>query len=577
MCLGELKMSNTQKKPQDEATDMEVEQSKEHNQSSKMDLNKKRTSMEKHKDIETTVDSSNSSKQGEKKSKKQLAVSLFKDPEERTFWLGFINMELFALEAGLEPITHDMPITDLITMGFLEGEAQELLTARISFPRVAQRLWPSNRGDGIEGQHANITQLPFDVDYNHYTGLSWDYHISLHFEKPKSTFTQGQITKKVLLRLQHMDIELGSDIGEPLAVLCHTSTKAWSGVVKLHLRNPEKDAIGLLKGIRVFAITLEDEILTVAKVAKSYDTIASSSLISLKIEGEELKTWEAHHLHREIVTDSFKRGTGFEITKVTKRVGDSFAWLATTSPEQLKKIVIHKIPVHGELLQPAAQPNESLTEDEIAKRNCLVLIAKNLNQVKNVEATEEAIRSHIGTELVNALYFPRAQGSTHSGVANIECANAIVYKTHLRKSARILGKYVTLHPHPKSLDGSLKPNDKTLKKLGFMDVNAALANTVETVQKAPQAQKLEVDISAMVEKEVSKGTKKLKNELTIELSNWKKEITAEAQEYTDKATEELRDSLTRLEEALGASMAAIKSIKRPALTNSATSSAKQLN
>ena len=61
----------------------------------------------------------------------------------------------------------------------------------------------------------NITQLPLDVDLNHKTSLLWDYHISLHFEKPKTNFTQEQILKKVILRLAEMKIELGSDIGEP--------------------------------------------------------------------------------------------------------------------------------------------------------------------------------------------------------------------------------------------------------------------------------------------------------------------------------------------------------------------------
>ena len=120
-------------------------------------------------------------------------------------------------------------------MGLLKVEAEELTTAKISYPRVLQKLWPSSREDGIEGQHVNITQLSFDVDLNHETSLLWDYHISLHFEKPKTNFTQEQILKKVILRLEEMRIEIGLDIGEPLAVLCHTSTKIWSGIVKIHL------------------------------------------------------------------------------------------------------------------------------------------------------------------------------------------------------------------------------------------------------------------------------------------------------------------------------------------------------
>ena len=259
----------------------------------------------------------------------------------------------------------------------------------------------------------NISQLPFDVDLNHEIGLSWDYHISLHFEKPKTNFIQEQILKKVILRLEEMKIELDSNIGEPLAVLCHTSTKIWYEMVKIHLRNPNPDVIGLLKGIRIFAIPLDEGTLTIAKISKSYDTIAPSSHTSLKIEGEQLKTWEAHHLLKSIVTNTFARRQDFEITKVTKTMGNYFARCGTTSPEQLQKNLRYTITIGGEVLRPVAQTSEGLKEEEITKRNCLVLITKNLNQTKSTTATEEAIRRHIGIRLVIAVYFLRAQGTTH--------------------------------------------------------------------------------------------------------------------------------------------------------------------
>ena len=150
------------------------------------------------------------------------------------------------------------------------------------------------------------------------------------------------------------------------------------------------------------------------------------------------------------------------------------------------------ITIGSEVLRPVAQTSKELTEEEIAKRNCLVLIAKNLNQTKSTTATEEAIKRHIGTELVTAVYFPRAQGTTHTGVANIECGSAIVYKSHAHKTDRILGKYVTFYPHPKNLDGAIKPRKKTLKKFGFMDVNAALATLLRQSRRHHRTRKLKV-------------------------------------------------------------------------------------
>ena len=66
-----------------------------------------------------------------------------------------------------------------------------------------------------------------------------------------------------------------------------------------------------------------------------------------------------------------------------------------------------------------------------------------------------------------AVYFPRVQGTTHTSVANIECGSTIVYKSHAHMTNGILGKYVTFYPHLKSLDGALKPSEKTLKNLAL--------------------------------------------------------------------------------------------------------------
>ena len=187
---------------------------------------RKRSSLEEWgSNIENTSGSINSKDKGEKISKQKLAISLFQDTPQPNFWFGFPTMEMLTLEEGCDPIPQLSTIADLVTIGLPNSEAEELTIARMSYPRVLQKFWPNLREDGIEGQHVNITQLPFDVDLNHETGLSWDYHISLHFEKPKTNFTQEQILKKIILRLEEMKIEIRSDIGEPLAVLRHTSSK----------------------------------------------------------------------------------------------------------------------------------------------------------------------------------------------------------------------------------------------------------------------------------------------------------------------------------------------------------------
>ena len=123
-------------------------------------------------------------------------------------------------------------------------------------------------------------------------------------------------------------------------------------MVKLHLKNPKIDALALLHGTRPFVIELDGNKLVLAKVAKGYDIIAKSSLASIRIDSDNIKTSEAHHLIKAIVEESFTRGHQFEVTKVTKKMRDDFAWIATTSPEQLRMLEHNKILVYRELLQP---------------------------------------------------------------------------------------------------------------------------------------------------------------------------------------------------------------------------------
>jgi hypothetical protein len=94
----------------------------------------------------------------------------------------------------------------------------------------------------------------------------------LHFEKTSIAYSGDSIITLTKARLQHMQMELGN-ILEPVAPFCSIrNPKAWNGFIKIHLKNPDKDAKSLLTGTRVFALTLDDK-LTVAKVAKGYDIL----------------------------------------------------------------------------------------------------------------------------------------------------------------------------------------------------------------------------------------------------------------------------------------------------------------
>ena len=308
--------------------------------------------------------SPNSTKSLHKKSKSNSPIiSLYRDPSQMEFWYRYPIMETIAYEAGIPPIPIAIPLDELIATGYVASEAAELCSGIMSFPRVQQKLWPTTRPDGIEGQHINITQLPFDIEVNPKTSLSLDYHILLHFEKSIHPFSQDQVMKKLLMRFQSMEIQPGDLIGEPIAVLCHgpKTARVWSGMAKVRHKHPSKDGIALLSGKRILAITLDNDALTIAKVAKAYDSLAPSNLLTVKINTDNIRELVAHQLFKTVVEESFKRGHEFELAQVQKTAGETYGWLITTSPEQVEKISRHKIPILGELLTPVISSGDQLS------------------------------------------------------------------------------------------------------------------------------------------------------------------------------------------------------------------------
>ena len=73
----------------------------------------------------------------------------------------------------------------------------------------------------------------------------------------------------------------------------------------------------------------------------------------------------------------------------------------------------------------------------IAKKNCLVLIAKNFNKASSPEQVEKKIRTLIGEKNVINVYFPRVEIGMHTGVANMELFNAHVYKKFTKKTHKV--------------------------------------------------------------------------------------------------------------------------------------------
>ena len=154
----------------------------------------------------------------------------------RDFWLGIIAMKSLATDEGVKAkdCRPSMKKEDLIAMGVPEKEAEEMSQfSKIAFPHVKQLLYPLERPDGKGGQHFNLTQLPIKTEVDPGTGLSFDYHIAVHFDRPSTNHTHNEILNMATARLGCMSIELGIGLAEPIYIPCkekekNSKVKFWS-------------------------------------------------------------------------------------------------------------------------------------------------------------------------------------------------------------------------------------------------------------------------------------------------------------------------------------------------------------
>ena len=113
-----------------------------------------------------------------------------------------------------------------------------------------------------------------------------------------------------------------------------------------------------------------------------------------------------------------------------------------------------------------------------------------------------------------------------------------MYKKYVKQNHPILGKYVEFSPHPRSLDGIDAPTTTELVRLGFSDVNTALANTIKALENGPSSGYTKADLGKMVEEAVNKGAMVIRKEMSL----LKEEIVGEAKIYADKVQAESNKS-----------------------------------
>ena len=342
-------------------------------------------------------------------------------------WFGFKAMNALNLSKGLAKESHKS-VSELIKLGMYENEALECQDCITSYPYVSQVLWPNKNILGKQNFHH--TQIPSYIEVSE--GFAMDYHVALFFELEEMVIPKEEALNHITKRLDIMKISLGEDISDPIAIMCTHGGKQWSGHAKIHLKNIHEDGIPLLQGLRPFIIRLPDNKFHRGKVSKSYDSIASSEMLSIKITSDSIKDETWYNIYEEVVNEGFKRGHNFEITHVRKGESHNFAWLVATSPEQILNIRKNKITFGNECIDVTIGKPSG---DDLAKKNALILIAKNLNRLKPKEILETEIRACMGEKNVLNIFFKTDDKGKLTGVCNVQCLSAAVYKKFVKKKS----------------------------------------------------------------------------------------------------------------------------------------------
>ena len=161
--------------------------------------------------------------------------------------------------------------------------------------------------------------------------FAMDYHVAIFFELEEMVIPKEETLNHITKRLDIMKIFFGEDISDPIAIMCTHGGKQWSEYAKIHFKNIQDDGVPLLQGLRPFIIRLPDNKLHRGKVNKSYDTIALSEMLLIKITRDSIKDETWYNVYKEVVNEGFKRCHNFEITHVRKEENHNFTWLVATS------------------------------------------------------------------------------------------------------------------------------------------------------------------------------------------------------------------------------------------------------
>ena len=350
-------------------------------------------------------------------------------------------------------------------MGTPVNEVREFRTLRRAFPRTTQCLYPHERPDAVPGQHLHFTQVPMYETTSPDTGLTDGFHATIRFDGKYKQLNRKEVKTACMERLRLMDIPLGTAYTNPIDIGINTVTRNWAGFIKLHLHNPMRDGLALLRGERAFVMTMGDGETIIGKVEKDFELVTKARNMRFHLKGEALWNNSAIDILCTLMHNFYHDGWEVEILSLTKAdIDRDFAFITLTTEEAKLDLLNNGIVYHSERLKV------SLTKDKDVGnpselRVSTTLVARNLPQRESQSAITKSLKRVFGAENITGITFgyqTNQANDRQSGWCHIQCLNAAVYTEWSHKSTYILGRRVDFIPHKWSIDGT-EPNPTAIR------------------------------------------------------------------------------------------------------------------
>ena len=462
-------------------------------------------------------------------------------------WLGFHMHEASSMQLGKNVLVEKRTDAEFTSVGTPISEVREFRSLRRAFPRTAQFLYPNERPDVVPGQHLHFTQIPMYETISNDTGLTDGFHVTIRFDGEYKQLNRKEVKSACMERLRLMDIPLGTAYTNPLDIGINTVTKNWAGFIKLHLQNPMRDGLALLRGERAFVMNMGNGEPVIGKVEKGFELVTKARNMRLHLKGEALRHNSAIDILRTLMQDFYYDGREVEILSLTKAdLGRDFAFITLTTEEAKLDLLNNGVTYHSEKLKV------SLTKDKDVGnpselRLSTTLVVSNLPQRESQSAITKSLKRVFGAENVTGISFgyqTNQADDRQSGWCHIQCLNAAVYTEWSHKSTYILGRRVDFIPHKSSIDGT-EPNPTAIR-LAHAPVREVIAQKAQAMHNTATSSPL------VSEKLFTKALKDLTDTMDDKLTTLTNNINLNTDMRIEASTDILKTHATNLRSVMSA-------------------------